>query len=378
MDSIRIQQGVLNLTSQFDTKLDWQKFRLKEYNIEERKIIVPNNQNNNPLILIVDNDAAMRFLLQQAIEKEGYRVVEASGGQQCLDICQKLVPDLVLLDALIPGIDGFTCCNKLQTHLGNNCPPILMMTVLEDQKSMEQALELGVTDCITKPIHLSLLIQRIRWLIATRQEIENLRQEIKKERLLTKKLKAKNQELLNLARYDSLTKIANRRYFEEYLQHEWKRSQREQLALSLILCDIDFFKAYNDTYGHQAGDRCLRQVANIIKQCVKRPADLVARYGGEEFAVILPNTKATGAFYIANKIQASLKAFAIPHSGAKNNQYITLSLGIASTIPCATSSPSQLITQADVALYQSKSQGRDCINSWETLLLKNRFLLKEA
>jgi PleD family two-component response regulator len=131
-----------------------------------------------------------------------YQVVEASDGQQCLDICQKHLPDIILLNAVMPGVDGLTDCNRLQTRLGN-CPPIIMMTVLEDQKSVERALELGVTDCISKPIHSGLLIQKIRRLIATRQQIKNLQQQIKQEKLRIKKLKAKNQQLLKLAYYDS-------------------------------------------------------------------------------------------------------------------------------------------------------------------------------
>jgi diguanylate cyclase (GGDEF)-like protein len=134
---------------------------------------------------------------------------------------------------------------------------------------------------------------------------------------------------------------------------------REQLPLSLILCDLDWFKAYNDTYGHQGGDRCLQAVAQAIATVLKRPADLLARYGGEEFVVILPNTPLAGAQYIAAAIQTAVKNLQLPHAGSPIAQHITLSLGIASVIPYHEHDPALLITAADQALYAAKAQGRD-------------------
>lgn len=177
-------------------------------------------------------------------------------------------------------------------------------------------------------------------------------------------LEKANKKLSRLATLDSLTQIANRRRFDQYYDQEWRRMTREQLPLSLILCDIDYFKSYNDTYGHQQGDECLIQVAQAICQAVKRPADLVARYGGEEFAVILPNTKAEGANNVAQRIRTYLQQLEIPHYSSKVSQYITLSLGVSSIIPSREKSPDLLMTAADQALYQAKEQGRDryCFN----------------
>lgn len=176
---------------------------------------------------------------------------------------------------------------------------------------------------------------------------------------LYQQLKEANRELQQLATLDGLTQVANRRRFDEYLEQEWRRAIREQASLSLILCDIDFFKRYNDTYGHQAGDDCLRAVANAIRQAVKRSGDLVARYGGEEFAVILPHTEALGALRVAEEIQAYVKALQIPHVNSLVTPYITLSLGVATLVPGNESSPAVLISSADQALYQAKAQGRD-------------------
>jgi diguanylate cyclase (GGDEF)-like protein len=173
---------------------------------------------------------------------------------------------------------------------------------------------------------------------------------------LYQQLHSANQELHSLALKDGLTNIANRRCFDQYLEQEWQRQSRSKAALSLILCDVDRFKAYNDIYGHQMGDDCLRQVAAAISRILKRPADLVARYGGEEFGLILPNTEINGAMHIAEEIRSQVKALAISHP---NSQYITLSLGVACIIPNYKSSPATLIAAADRALYQAKEQGRD-------------------
>ncbi|AFZ12340.1 diguanylate cyclase with PAS/PAC and GAF sensors [Crinalium epipsammum PCC 9333] len=176
---------------------------------------------------------------------------------------------------------------------------------------------------------------------------------------LYQQLESANIKLQSLANLDGLTQLANRRYFNEYLNSEWNRLAREEAVLSLILCDIDFFKTYNDTYGHLAGDKCLIEVANAIRSATKRPADLVARYGGEEFAVILPNTDASGAMHLAELIRKIVKTLKISHLNSSEILGVTLSLGVASTIPNHQSEPVNLIRDADIALYQAKESGRD-------------------
>jgi len=176
---------------------------------------------------------------------------------------------------------------------------------------------------------------------------------------LYQQLQLANIELQCLASSDGLTKVACRRYFDEYLSKEWQRSIREGTPLSLILCDIDFFKTYNDTYGHLAGDDCLQQVAKAISHAVKRPADLVARYGGEEFAVILPNTDAKGAVRVAELIRLQVSSLQIIHASYPLKHYVTLSLGVASMVGKHELPPSALISDADKALYQAKESGRD-------------------
>jgi diguanylate cyclase (GGDEF)-like protein len=176
---------------------------------------------------------------------------------------------------------------------------------------------------------------------------------------LFEQLEAANQELQRLACIDGLTQVANRRRFDEYLDVEWRRLAREQRPLSLILGDVDYFKVYNDTYGHLAGDLCLQQIGSVLRQTLRRPADLVARYGGEEFAIILPNTEPRGAVIVAEAIREGIRGLEMPHAKSPVSQYVTLSLGVASFIPTPNASPAQLIAAADEALYQAKAEGRD-------------------
>jgi len=161
------------------------------------------------------------------------------------------------------------------------------------------------------------------------------------------------------ATIDGLTQIANRRAFDQRLEKEWQRLARENLPMSLLLCDVDFFKRYNDRYGHPAGDDCLRAVAKAIESCIRRPADLAARYGGEEFAVILPNTEQNGAIFVANKISKAIAALEIVHDVSYVKDRVSLSIGISTTQPKRKSESRKLIEFADRALYLAKSEGRD-------------------
>ncbi|NEQ81591.1 MAG: PleD family two-component system response regulator [Moorea sp. SIO2I5] len=305
-----------------------------------------NNFNNKtPQVLVVDDEKILRLVLRRSLTKEGYKVIEASNGEQCLNICEQNLPDIVLLDARMPIIDGFTCCATLKANFASQCPPILMITGLHDEESVERAFEAGATDYITKPINWAVLRRRVRRLIESSWTMEQL--------------KIANKELARLATIDGLTQVANRRAFDEYFNNEWSRLAREEKPLSLVLCDIDFFKLYNDTYGHQSGDECLKQVAQILDQAAKRPADLVARYGGEEFVVMLPSTDIQGAIQVAETIETKLCKQAIVHAASPVSDIVTVSLGSASTIPSGKSSPDNLFSEADKALYQAKLAGRN-------------------
>jgi diguanylate cyclase (GGDEF)-like protein len=174
-------------------------------------------------------------------------------------------------------------------------------------------------------------------------------------------LRQANADLERLASLDGLTQIANRRHFDAHLQEHWKMMMREQRSLALILCDVDYFKQYNDTYGHPAGDTCLQAIAQILQKTVKRSGDLVSRYGGEEFAILLGNTNERGARKVAQKIQTAIAQLALPHQTSKVSQQVTLSLGIATIVPYWTILPDSLLFNADQALYRAKHNGRNQI-----------------
>ena len=194
-------------------------------------------------------------------------------------------------------------------------------------------------------------------------EIKNqqLEQEIKERKIVEQTLQEVNQKLERLVNIDGLTGVSNRRHFDDYLAREWRRLKREQKPLSLILCDVDHFKLYNDSYGHLQGDDCLRQVAQTIAQVINRPADLVARYGGEEFAIILPNTDFSGSHEVAKKVQQAIRALKLPHNLSKTSPFVTISMGISSQIPQQDQALENLIRFTDKALYMAKDQGRDRI-----------------
>ncbi|MBW4519170.1 MAG: diguanylate cyclase [Scytolyngbya sp. HA4215-MV1] len=164
-----------------------------------------------------------------------------------------------------------------------------------------------------------------------------------------------------LANSDGLTRIANRRRFDEHLERQWKQMARDRTPLSVVLCDIDFFKQYNDTYGHVAGDDCLKQVAQALNSVLNRPSDLVARYGGEEFAAVLPQTGLAGAIAVAERMQSALAHCQIPHQCSVISPYITLSIGVASTLPSNLRSPTSFVDEADRCLYIAKQRGRNQI-----------------
>ncbi|MGD1856816.1 MAG: diguanylate cyclase domain-containing protein [Leptolyngbyaceae cyanobacterium] len=203
-----------------------------------------------------------------------------------------------------------------------------------------------------------------RWSSTQQEQVKLLVDEVAialNHSLKYQQLKQDKLELRELALTDSLTGLANRRQFDDYFKAEWQRLAREQQPLTLILCDIDYFKLYNDYYGHPTGDICLAKVSDVLNRCIRRPADLVARYGGEEFAVVLPNTNTEGGHSVALAIQKQLAQVAIPHFTSSVSKAVTLTMGIATVVPEHQRTSQDLLQAADLALYHAKQQGRDRI-----------------
>ncbi|MGV2828086.1 diguanylate cyclase domain-containing protein [Myxosarcina sp. GI1(2024)] len=296
-------------------------------------------------ILLVDDRDDNLLVLSTVLTSRGYEVRQANNGRLALEIAKSSAIDLVLLDIAMPEMDGYEVCRQLKANTRTKDIPVIFISVLAETPDKVRAFTSGGSDYITRPFDIEELIIRVQNQLVVSS--------------LQTKLKTKNQRLKMLVSRDDLTKIANRYCFNRYLKQEWRRAYREHYPLSLILCDVDYFKRYNDRFGHQAGDICLRRVARAIFSAVKRPADLAARYGGEEFAVILPQTPSANALKVAATIRQAVKNLEIPHPNSAISNFVSLSLGVASTIPTVRTNRLQLVAAADDALYRAKTQGRD-------------------
>ncbi|MFE4107273.1 response regulator [Almyronema epifaneia] len=307
-------------------------------------------------VIIVDSDPAMLSNISIFLSSHNFQVIALGNPNDFWHVLTATAPDLLLLNAQMPTFSGLDLCQVVRQdpHWGDL--PIVVMTPDANQRTIEMAFMAGADDFISKPIEPSDLLRRT----VGRVERSRLQKQIKRRK------QQEHQALYHLATIDTLTQVANRRRLNEYLKHEWQRLRREQAPLSLILCDIDYFKNYNDHYGHPAGDVCLQQIAQTIRTLVNRPADLVARYGGEEFCLVLPKTPLAGAVHIVNQIQQAIALLRIAHNPSPISDFVTLSFGITTLVPATENSVEQLIAAADQALYEAKAQGR---NTYCTVLL---------
>lgn len=291
------------------------------------------------MILLVD-DAPTNIQMLNETLKDGYHLFFATSGRDALRIASESVPDLILLDVIMPEMDGYEVCRKLKADPVLRNVPIIFITAMNQQEDEAIGLELGAVDYITKPFNPTIVRLRIRNQI-----------ELKRQRDL----------LARLSHLDGLTAIPNRRALDEALEREWRRGTRSLKPLSLLMIDIDHFKAYNDSCGHLAGDDCLRVFAQSLKVPLGRAADFVGRYGGEEFLAILPETDEKGAMIVAREIQEGLTELAIPHPASPLGTIVTTSIGIATAVANREHEHSWLLQGADNALYQAKQEGRNRI-----------------
>jgi diguanylate cyclase (GGDEF)-like protein len=290
-----------------------------------------------PTILVVDDSRTNIMVLSDVLSPE-HNLLFASSGLEALKMAASYSPDLILLDIVMADMDGYEVCRKLKNNPGTKNIPIIFVTAMEREEDEIRGLEIGGLDYITKPFSSTIVRARVR---------------------IHLELKHHRDRLESLVATDGLTGIPNRRQFDEFLIREWRRAMRSHVQLSLILMDIDYFKLFNDHYGHLAGDDCLRRLAQAIAECAKRPTDLVARYGGEEFACILPDTNLDGALIVANNMRKKVKGLKINHAYSNVVDHITLSLGVATLIPSQGRSRDDLISAADALLYEAKRGGRD-------------------
>ncbi len=448
-----------------------------------------NEQNQPSKILIIDHSIESLKSLYELLSFYGYQIKKARNVKAGIIAAQSMIPDLILLDLLLPDIDDYPILKILKQNKSTQDIPVILITALDEGIDKVNAFKQGVVDYITKPFYVEEVMIRIQNQLTLKRQNQKLQKEIKRreklefnlsesqaflrsilnispsgiaalnairdqrgniiyfrcmvinpvlakmvgntpENLVGKRvtksflnqfspqlfhqwvqvveaddqfekdiscenqtvqnwyhlivaklgdglsitvrditerkeweilLNQTSQNLYQQAISDPLTKVANRRAFDRGLEQEWNRAQRNQSPLSLILADVDYFKLYNDHYGHCAGDECLRKIANGIQRTLKRSTDIVARYGGEEFAIILPNTGREGAKKVAELIQLEIQKLQLHHPQSRVSELVTLSLGISTKIPQKIDSLAAFIKATDTALYQAKELGRNCI-----------------
>ncbi|HEV3257583.1 MAG TPA: diguanylate cyclase [Gemmataceae bacterium] len=318
-------------------------------------------------ILIVDDSLDNLRPLQVLLEAAGHHqvVTARSAGEAFARLGMKDAAgaaagiDVILMDIRMPGMDGIEACRRIKADERFRDTPVIMVTGQTDEKDLEAAFNAGATDYLTKPVKVVELLARLHAALALKREMDC--RKLREQELLraTLQLAELNRELHRLSRLDGLTGIANRRSFDDGLDRDWRRAARTASPLALLMIDIDSFKAYNDTYGHQHGDASLKEVAAALDLTLNRPGDWVARYGGEEFVAVLPDTDARGAAVVAEALRARVEALGIVHTHSPFQENLTVSLGGAAMVPAPKSSPHGLISAADQALYRAKREGRN-------------------
>ena len=292
-------------------------------------------------VLIVDDKHQHRELLMALLTKAGYKVTAVSDGEEAIITADSVMPDLILLDLKMPGLDGFEVCKRLKKTDKTRDTPVIILTCTTETESITKGFDVGAVDYVIKPCDNKVLLARIKVHLG---------------------LFTKAKKLIFFAESDALTKLANRRRFDEFLELEWRRAKRTKSLIAMLLLDIDCFKAYNDTYGHLEGDRVLQMVAKEIRNACNRPGDLYARYGGEEFAVIFGNITKGSVEIIAERLRAKIESLRIAHSASMVSDVLTVSIGVSSIVPSKKDPQTKLISLADKHLYEAKNGGRNRVS----------------
>lgn len=290
-------------------------------------------------MLIVDDSTTNRQMLADLLQAD-YTVLNAENGEEGLQLAQEHRPDVILLDVMMPEMDGYEVLKRLKQDDRTSSLCVVFITGLDTAEAEERGLIEGASDYVTKPFHPLVVKARVA-----------LHMQVVRQRRM----------LESLANIDGLTELPNRRQFDAVLSAEWARSRRTKQTLSVALLDVDFFKRYNDHYGHAMGDHVLQLLAKTLQKRVQRPADLVARYGGEEFVVIMPDTTIEGALELAERLRIGVEGLGIPHKRSSAAVCATVSIGVASSAPEDLPSAEALLHRADERLYRAKKAGRNRI-----------------
>lgn len=324
-------------------------------------------------ILVVDDSKVTCKIIKQILNTEGHKdVITADSAMEAFnqlhmdDLQDKTLDvDLIIMDIVMPFINGVDACRLIKSDFRYRDVPVIMLTGISDKDILRSAFSAGAIDYILKPPDAIELTARTNSALKLKRETD-MRKAREIELLeTTRMLEEANRILHSLSSYDGLTGISNRRYFDAEIKNEWERAARYGRPLSVILFDIDYFKQYNDIYGHLAGDDCLKQITRALKTLFKRVGDIFARYGGDEFVAVLPETGLDGAEVVAELLRENVESLSIQHDGSKVSGNVTVSVGVAATVPVAGDLPESLIGAADKALYRAKQQGRNRVCALE-------------
>jgi len=288
-------------------------------------------------ILIVDDQPTSIYQINEVLAGE-YDIFIATSGHQALEFCSKQKPDLILLDVVMPKMNGLELCKRLKNQPETALIPIIFITMLQSHEEENACWDAGGVDFVVKPVNAMTLRNRVKAHLALKFQTELFR---------------------SMSFIDDLTGIANRRALEDKLNIYFAIAKRTQQLLSLLIIDIDFFKQYNDRYGHLAGDLCLQKIATLLKKTMVRESDLVARYGGEEFVCLLFNTDSKGATIVAEKLLSNVARLRLKNKVIPEQSFLTISIGIACYPSEKISSSTELFNSADKALYKAKKEGRN-------------------
>ncbi|NIM00384.1 MAG: diguanylate cyclase [Acidobacteria bacterium] len=316
----------------------------------------------NRRILVVDDVATNLRLVEGHLRREGYQVQLAGSGEGALRAIEAQEPDLVLLDVIMPGVDGFETCRRIRANPATRHIPVILLTSLTDLDHKAQGQRAGADDFVTKPFDRNELLIRVRSMLRIKALHDRLKQKIAE-------LESAKIRLRRLADTDPLTSLYNKRYLTEGLRIEVARAERYHNELSLIMIDVDHFKAINDRFGHQTGDVVLQQMATLFVNGV-RSIDIAHRYGGEEFAIVLPETPFAGAVFVAERLGEQVRRHRFLDVDGEPLAPITISIGVASRGAEAADAET-LIKLADARLYDAKQRGRNCVVAESNVLAES-------
>ena len=305
-------------------------------------------------ILLVDDTKTDQLIMKAYLQDLGHDVIVGNNGREAVEIYQQNKPDLILMDVIMPEMDGLQAATEIRKDK-TDWIPIIFLSARVSPEDITEGIAAGGDDYLTKPVNQTVLIAKLKAM----QRIAKMRQKLLK---VSSELEIANDELKLLVNLDGLTGLANRRNLDQVLKQEMARSGRFKHPLTVILADIDFFKPFNDNYGHLEGDECLKKVSAALSSVCRRGTDLVARYGGEEFAILLPDTEACEAIKVAEKLRAAVEDLHISHEHSTASKYCTVSMGVFTKLVEKSDTAEKLLQKADAGLYQSKESGRNRVS----------------